>query len=125
MNYGLLMPCRLVQVIDATHYAVALAGQVEIEIHLMEVRLNGITAPKVIDQIEASLKAERRLACWLPVPEHDRGWFLGLRPGCSFAGDLILASESLTQKLASKAILVRLGAVVEWRGEEWVRTWSL
>ncbi len=61
MNYGLLMPCKIVQVIDATHYAVALAGQVEIEIHLMEVRANGITAPKVIDQIEATLKAELHL----------------------------------------------------------------
>ena len=125
MIYGLLLPCRLVQVIDAATYVVSLPGQIEITVHLAGVEPVGITPPETVSQIETRISGAKSLACWLPQPKHDRGWFLGLRPGCSFAGDVYLASESLSEKLVSESIVVRLQGNREWRASEWVQTWQL
>jgi hypothetical protein len=126
MNYGLLMPCKLIQVIDAATFVIGLPGQVEITVHLAGVEPIGITSPEKILWIESQLAASKPLACWLPQPKHDRGWFLGLKAGSSFAGDLVLFNKNfLSLLLIKESIVVRLQGNREWRASEWVQTWQL
>ena len=125
MIYGLLMPCKLIQVIDAATYVVSLPGQIEITVHLAGCEPKGITPPETISQIETRISGGKSLACWLPQPKHDRGWFMGLRPGGSFAGDLYVSQEALSAQLASESIVVRLQGNPDWEAGEWVQTWQL
>lgn len=126
MIYGLLMPCKLTQVIDAATFVISLPGQVEITIHLSGVEPIGITSPEKISWIESQLAASKQLACWLPQPKHDRGWFLNLKAGSCFAGDLVLFNKQfLSLLLIKESIVVRLQGNREWRASEWVQTWQL
>jgi hypothetical protein len=124
MNFGLLLPCRVVQVVDAVTYVVSLPGQIEITVFLQGCKPTGVTPAETVADIEARLKASK-VVCWLPAPLHDRGWFMGLRPGCSFAGELILTNYTLSEQLALESIVVRLTGNQEWEGDKWVRTWQI
>lgn len=127
MKFGLLLPCKVVNIYDCTHYAVQLPGQSEVEVMLSGVAdvLQGMTLAKAIDRIDLRIRACASPVLWLPQPSIDVGFYRSIREGGMYLGDILLNEDSLASYAVREGFAERLSDEGEWNGEEWVGRWNL
>jgi len=127
VKYGLLLPCKVVNIYDCTHYAVQLPGQSEIEIVLAGVEdvLSGSGLGDARERIGRVIRSCARPAIWLPQPDVDTGFYRSIREGGVYLGDILLGEHSLVSYVVQWGFGERINDDGEWNGDEWVGRWNL
>lgn len=126
MRYGLLLPCRLANVFDCTHYAVQLPGQSEVEVILAgcDDVLTGIHLSKAIVHLAEYLD-KKKLVLWLPQPVNDTGFYRSIREGGAYLGDILADGDSVASYAIREGLAMKCKGEGDWNGDEWVGRWNL
>lgn len=127
MKFGLLLPCKIIDIYDCTHYAVRVPGQSHFEIILAGVAdcLDGGPLVNAVGVIERRISGCVHPVVWVPQPKRDVGLYRSIREGGTYLGDIILNHASLASYVVNSGFGERLGSDSEWAGEEWVGRWNL
>lgn len=127
MKFGLLLPCKVIDIYDCTHYAVQLPGESQIEIMLSGVAdcLQGGSLVDAVRVIDLRIKSCVHPVVWMPQPKRDLGFYRSIREGGTYLGDIILNQASLASYVVNSGFAEMLGDDSEWNGNEWVGRWNL
>ncbi len=127
MKFGLLLPCKVVDIYDCTHYAVQVPGESQFEIMLSGVAdcLTGEALVDAVSKIDLKIKSCVRPVVWIPQPKRDLGFYRSIREGGAYLGDIVLVNASLASYVVDSGFGERLTDDAEWNGEEWVGRWNL